>query len=140
MQKSNEATSHSNDQKKLLRYKVLVIDDDLDITTTFREALEGSRSFSVRIYNDPQQALSEFEAGSYDILLLDVRMPYLNGFELYREIKKIDHEVKVCFITAYETYYEQLKRDFPKLDVSCFIKKPVRPDDLIRRLIEELES
>jgi DNA-binding response OmpR family regulator len=140
MQKSNEVTSHSNDQKKLLRYKVLVIDDDLDITTTFREALEGSRSFSVHIYNDPQQALSEFEAGSYDILLLDVRMPYLNGFELYREIKKIDHKVKVCFITAYETYYEQLKKDFPKLDVSCFIKKPVRPDDLIRRIIEELES
>jgi len=97
-------------------------------------------SFSVRTYNDPQQALSEFEAGTYDILLLDVRMPNLNGFELYREMKKIDHKAKVCFITAYETYYEQLKKDFPKLKVSCFIKKPVGPDDLIRQMIEELES
>src|SRR5919109_1363324 len=123
IQNSNEVANHVDDQKKLRRYKILVIDDDQDITTSFKETLENNRSFSVRTYIDPQQALSEFGAGLYDLLLLDIRMPNLNGFELYREMREIDHEAKVCFITAYETYYEQLKKDFPKLNVSCFIKK-----------------
>lgn len=140
IQNSNEVANHVDGQKKLRRYKILVIDDDQDITISFKETLENNGSFSVHTYNDPQQALSEFKAGLYDLLLLDIRMPYLNGFELYRKMREIDHETKVCFITAYETYYEQLKKDFPKLNVSCFIKKPVHPDDLIKRIIEELES
>jgi two-component system, OmpR family, response regulator ChvI len=73
-------------------------------------------------------------------MLLDIRMPKMNGFELYRELKKIDVNPKVCFVTAYETFYEELKKDFPTLAVNCFIKKPIEIDDLIRRIIEELES
>ena len=76
---------------------------------------------------------------SFDINI-DIRMPKLNGIQLDREIIKIDHEVKVCFITAYETFYEQLKKDFPRLNISCFIKKTIEPDDLMGRIIEELES
>ena len=63
-------------------------------------------------------------------------MPKMNGFELIRELKKIDANPKVCFVTAYETYSEELKKDFP----TPFIKKPIEIDDLIRRIIEELES
>jgi CheY-like chemotaxis protein len=120
IQNSNEVANHVNGQKKLRHYKILVMDDDLDITTSFKEVLENNGSFSVRTYNDPQQALSKFEAGLYDLLLLDIRMPNLNGFELYREIKEMDHETKVCFITAYETYYEQLKKRFSEIKCKLF--------------------
>jgi len=73
----------------------------------------------------------------YDLLLLDVRMPKMNGFDLYREMMKIN-EVKVCFITAYEVYYEELKKDFPSINIGCFIKKPIQIPDLIRRIKVEL--
>jgi two-component system catabolic regulation response regulator CreB/two-component system response regulator ChvI len=70
-------------------------------------------------------------------------MPKMNGFELYREIKnirkdKVSKNVKVCFIIAYEVYYEQLKEEFPKMDIACFIKKPISGTDLIKRIKQEL--
>jgi len=105
-----------------------------------KSGLENNGPFSVYAFNDPQEALAAFEANFYDLLLLDVRMPKMNGFQLYRHLKKIDDSPNVCFITAYETYYEELKKDFPTLAVNCFIKKPIEIDDLIRRIIEELES
>jgi DNA-binding NtrC family response regulator len=120
IQNSNEVVNHVNGQKKLRRYKILVIEDDQDITTSFKETLENNGSFSVHTYNDPRQALSKFEAGLYDLLLLDIRMPYLNDSELYREMKEIDYETKVRFITAYETYYEQLKKRFSEIKCKLF--------------------
>lgn len=66
-------------------------------------------------------------------------MPDINGFELYEELKKVDTKPKICFITAYETYYEVLKKDFPKLDIGCFIKKPISLSSLAIRLKAELE-
>jgi DNA-binding response OmpR family regulator len=138
--------------------RVLVVDDDPDITNTFKIGLEEN-GFKVDVFNDPIQALSEFEEQKheedmsssssshyhYDLLLLDVRMPKMNGFELYREInKKISEgggdKVKVCFITAYEVYYESLKEDFPTLNVGCFIKKPVEIQQLVKRIRTELEE
>jgi two-component system, OmpR family, response regulator ChvI len=70
--------------------------------------------------------LSKFTPGLYDLDLFDVRMPKMNGFELYREIEKIDHNLKVCFVTAFVVYYESLKEIFPMAKVSCFIKKTNR--------------
>jgi DNA-binding response OmpR family regulator len=133
--------------------RVLVVDDDPDITNTFKIGLEEN-GFEVDVFNDPIQALSEFEEQKhdedmssshyYDLLLLDVRMPKMNGFELYREIKRKmrggDDKVKVCFITAYEVYYESLKEDFPTLNVGCFIKKPVEIQQLVKRIRTELEE
>jgi len=57
------------------------------------------------------------------LLLLDIRMPKMNGFELYREMRKINSEVKVCFITAYKVYYEQLKEEYPSLNIGMFYQK-----------------
>ena len=69
-------------------------------------------------------------------------MPNMNGFELYREIRKIDDRVKVCFITAFEVYYEELKNRFQhkEEDVRCFISKPIDIDELVIRIKEELNS
>lgn len=122
------------------QYRILIVDDEPDTTLTLKLALEGSGFASVDTYNDPLLALAAFKPATYDILLLDVRMHNMDGFELYKKIHKIDENAKVCFITAYETYYDPLKREFPGLNVGCFISKPIDTDGLINRLKMELQS
>src|SRR5919201_1501077 len=122
-----------NDKKK----RILLVDDEHDITFTFSVGLEDN-GFAVDTFNDPQEALSNFKAGLYDLLLIDVKMPKMNGFELYREIEKIDNKPKVCFITAFEVYYEALKEIFPDLEAGCFIRKPVEITELVKRIKVEL--
>jgi two-component system, OmpR family, response regulator ChvI len=117
--------------------KILIVDDDTDITLAFKKGLEND-GFKVDVFNDPLEALSNFEAAKYDLLLLDIRMPKMNGFELYKEIGKIDNGVKVCFITAFEVYYEALREVFPSMEVECFIRKPIEIGNLVRRIKNEL--
>ena len=81
--------------------KIMLVDDDQDITFGLRIGLEDN-GFKVDAFNDPRLALSNFKPGSYDILLLDIKMPKMDGFELCQEIKKIDNKVKVCFMTAFD--------------------------------------
>ena len=118
---------------------ILIVDDEIDITLAFKKGLE-SNGFLVDIYNDPVIALSNFKSGLYDLLLLDVRMPKMNGFELYQEIEKIDKKAKVCFITAFEVYYQALKEIFPTLEVGCFIRKPIEIEDLVKKINSEINS
>ena len=118
---------------------ILIVDDDLDITLAYKKGLERY-GFLVDIYNDPIIALSNFKSGFYDLLLVDVRMPKMNGFELYQEIEKVDKKAKVCFITAFEVYYHALKEIFPTLEVGCFIRKPIEIDDLVKKINSELHS
>jgi two-component system, OmpR family, response regulator ChvI len=119
--------------------RILIVDDEPGITLAFKKGLEGEE-FEVETFNDPLLALSSFKANSYNLILLDVKMPKMNGFELYQQIEKMDHNVKVCFITAFEVYYEALKEIFPNLEVGCFIKKPIEISDLVNRIKVELES
>jgi two-component system, OmpR family, response regulator ChvI len=121
-----------NDKKR-----ILLVDDESDITIAFRMSLE-SNGFIVDTFNDPQGALSNFKAGVYDLLLIDIKMPKMNGFELYQEIERIDNKVKVCFITAFEVYYKSLRELFPTTNVDCFIKKPITTDELVERIRTEL--
>ena len=118
---------------------ILVVDDEIDITLAFKKGLE-SNGFLVDIYNDPVAALLNFKSDFYDLLLVDVRMPKMNGFELYQEIEKIDKKTKVCFITAFEVYYHALREIFPTLEVGCFIRKPIEIDDLVKRINAEIHS
>ena len=122
----------NNDKKR-----ILLVDDERDITIAFRMGLE-SNGFIVDTFNEPQEALSNFKAGLYDLLLIDIKMPKMNGFELCQEIEKIDNRVKVCFITAYEVYYKSLRELFPAANVDCFIKKPITTDELVERIRTEL--
>ena len=149
---NNNSYQHEGEtqKKEPATYRILLVDDDHDILLTFKEGLEeqddvdkskifvDGAKIQVDTFADPREALSSFKAGVYDLLLLDIRMRDMNGFELYEELKKIDDKPKVCFITAYELYYEALKKDFPDLDVGCFIKKPISIEDLAKKITEEL--
>jgi CheY-like chemotaxis protein len=151
---NNNSYQHEGETRRkesVATYRILLVDDDHDILFTFKEGLEenddavvdksqlfGGAKIQVDTFADPKEALSSFKAGVYDLLLLDIRMQDMNGFELYKELKKIDDKPKVCFMTAYELYYEALKKDFPKLDVGCFMKKPISIEDLATKISKEL--
>ena len=112
--------------------KILIVDDEPDITLTLGKGLEQG-GYDVHVFNDPLVALSNFKPDTYDLLLLDIKMPNMTGFELYRRLKEIDSKVKVCFITAFETYYEKFRQEFfPLEEIKGFIRKPIQIQDLIR--------
>ena len=122
--------------------RVLLVDDEPDLNFTLKMVLEAN-GFKVDSFTDPLSALENFkeEAGMYDLLILDMKMPGINGFELYRQIKKIDDKVKVCFLTASEMYYEEFRKElFPALDKNCYIQKPIQNETLIKRLNEILSA
>ena len=121
--------------------RILLVDDEPDIALAFKICLEDN-GFNVDAFNNPSKALSNFKAGLYDLLLLDIKMPKMNGIEVYQQMKEIDKKVKVCFITASEMhYYEEIRKDiFPILGVKRLIRKPVRIDDLVKDLRDELKS
>ena len=120
--------------------RLLIVDDDVDITLSFSLALEDSGLFVVDTYNDPLVALSNYRPNSYDLLLLDIKMPKMNGFELYDQIKRIDNKVKVCFISAYDVDYASLRELFPSIDIDCIVPKNIiRKPIQIAKLIERIE-
>jgi len=116
-----------------------VVDDEPDVSLLFRNYLESS-GYRVNVYNHPLKALSEFRSGHYDLALLDVRMPHMTGFELYQRLHMIDNACKVCFMTAFETYYRTLKEFFPNLDATCFIRKPGSKEKLLYYVVAKLDS
>ena len=117
---------------------ILLVDDEEDIAKLFKKALERA-GFIVDTYNDPLQSLSNYKAGMYDLLLLDIKMPEMNGFELYKKIRQIDDKTKVCFMTAFEEYYDEFRKTFPDLkDKECFIRKPIGMNDLIKSVKSHL--
>ena len=115
--------------------RVLLVDDEPDLNLTLKINLEEN-GFKVDSFADPLLALENYkEAGVYELLILDIKMPNMNGFELYRQIKKKDDKVKVCFLTAGELDYEQFRKElFPALDNNCYIQKPIENETLIKRL------
>ena len=118
--------------------RILLVDDEPEITETFSLALEDSGLYEVDTYNNPIIALSQFRSNFYDLALLDIRMPDMNGWELYNEIQKKDSHVKVCFISAYSIEDNALIKQFPELKIKCFLPKPVTIKVLLERLETEL--
>jgi DNA-binding response OmpR family regulator len=122
------------------KFKVMIVDDEQDITTIFKMGLEYYQ-FIVTTFNDPVEALSKFRPGMYDILILDIRMPGMNGFQLYTKIRDIDNRVKVCFLTAFDESRREFRALFPFLEeVKCYLKKPVTVGDLVKRLSDLANS
>ena len=96
--------------------RILLVDDEQDITTIAKKGLQRS-GFEVDTFNNPLEALSSFKDNQYDVALLDIRMPSMNGFDLYKKLRKIDSNIKVCFITAFEMYEEEFKKMFPSYNI-----------------------
>ena len=113
--------------------RILIVDDEPDVNLALRTVLEDN-NFIVDSFNDPLRALENFKADLYDLIILDIKMPKKDGFEVYKEILKIDNRVKVCFLTAGDINYRSLKETFPTLDENQFIRKPIENIELIKQI------
>ena len=119
---------------------ILVVDDEPDLTMLCTMSLEHS-GFEVDTFNDSQEALSKFKPGSYDLVILDIKMPKMDGFKLYYEIKKKDNNAKVCFLTASELYYEEFRtNEYNALDKKLFIRKPIDNEELLKEVNKMMSS
>ena len=124
-----------------MKNRILIVDDEDDINLLFKMVLEDN-GFKVDTFNDPVVALQNFTAGSYDLLILDMLMPNMNGFELYEKIRMLDDKIKICFLTASGINHEEIRKkvayatiDYPE---NCFIIKPIENEDLIKRVKAQL--
>ncbi len=113
--------------------RILVVDDEADTNTALHEILEQN-GFIVDSYENPFLALENFKPNFYDLLILDIKMPEMSGFSFYREIKKRDDKMKVCFLTAGEMYYGSYSDIFSSLPVNCFIRKPITNEELLEHM------
>ncbi|MFY9873439.1 MAG: response regulator [Candidatus Nitrosopolaris sp.] len=126
--------------------RILIIDDDEDIALTFKAGIEDSNNYAngnkrIEVYtsNDPILALNEFKPNFYDFLLVDIKMPHMNGFELCEKILVIDINVRICFMSSAEINHEALREIYPSLSLGCFIRKPVTIGYLVKRIMSELD-
>ena len=124
--------------------RILLVDDDPDLTLTFKAGLDGhyygdKKRFEVFTYNDPLLVVKEFKPHFYDLLLTDIYMPNMNGFQLCQKLLELDVNIRVCFISALEINIHALRELYPNVSFGCFIKKPVSIEHLIKRLSAELD-
>jgi CheY-like chemotaxis protein len=142
----NEAYKTLTKEQERFWKRILIVDDDFDVTMTFRAVIEDSNNdadvnkrIEVCTSNDPVVALSEFKPNFYDLLLVDINMPRLNGFELCEKIFAIDINVRVCLMSSGEINWEALREMYPTRQEGCFIRKPVTMDNLLKRIRSELD-
>jgi CheY-like chemotaxis protein len=138
--------SEKNDQQLSERQQkpsssVLLIDDDYDILTTLKLSLE-IKGMSTYGFTDPVLAVAHFRnnAANYDIVVTDIRMPQMNGFEVARAVKEIRPDIKVTFITAFDINKSEFEKVLPSTKADAFITKPVKPStfaEAIKRVREQ---
>jgi DNA-binding NtrC family response regulator len=115
----------------------MVVDDERDILSIIKRGLESKNRFQVETFIDAESALESLKENPddyYDLVLTDIRMPKINGFELYRRIKDSNPHMKIVFITAFEINKEEFSKVIPSLDVIDFISKPVSMSTLMTKL------
>ena len=116
---------------------MLLVDDEPDITFTIKSILNDN-GFQIDSFNDPITALKSYRSNFYDLVILDIKMPKMDGFELYIKIRERDPKVKICFLTAIVTFNEEFRKTRSEIGriiaEECFIQKPIKTEDLIRKL------
>ena len=117
--------------------KILLVDNEADITYALENGLENY-GFSIDSFNDSMLALNSYKSNFYDLVILDIKMPKMDGFELYNKIKEKDPKVKICFLTASELFYEEFRKTRymlgEKLGEEYFIQKPIKTDELVQKM------
>ena len=119
----------------MAKKRVLLIDDDKDINNLFKIYLEKNGRYQIDAYTDPINALFYFKKGLYDLVLLDLKMPQIDGITMYQQLKKIDNNTSICLITADIAYLEQLKEKIPNIE-KYVIYKPI----LLKNLKDKIDS
>jgi DNA-binding response OmpR family regulator len=123
--------------------RILLVDDEADIIFTMKDILE-EEGFKIDTFNDPTIALESYRSNFYDLVILDIKMPKMDGFELYTKIREKDRQVKICFLTASEMYYEKFRKTrlilTKTIGEDYFIQKPINTEDLIRRLTSLMDK
>ena len=117
-----------------IKDRIMLVDDEPDINAALSVVLKRG-GYDVDTFESPLLALERLKPGFYGLIMLDVKMPQMDGFELYREIKKVDKKVKICFLTASELYYESIRKEkFPPVDKELFIIKPISNAELLKKI------
>jgi CheY-like chemotaxis protein len=124
----------------MAKKRICFVDDEPDIILLCKIVLEEG-GFEVYTFTDSLVALTNFKPGFYDLIILDIKMPNMDGFELYRKIKEKDQNTKVCFLTASEMYYETFRKNgFGLVDKDLFLRKPIENDELIKKVNQIIET
>jgi DNA-binding response OmpR family regulator len=117
--------------------KILLVDDEPDVTYTIKKIVEDN-GFKADSFNDPILALNNYKVNFYDLVLLDIKMPTMDGFELYLKIREKDPKVKICFLTVIATFNEEFRKIRlamgKTINEDYFIQKPVEMEDLLKKL------
>lgn len=119
--------------------RILLVDDEPDIAKVLKIGL-GMEGYQVDAFTDPREAISHFKADYYDLLLLDFKMPHMNGFELSMALVKLDSKPKVCFMTAFEVNLAESHAEFPGLKVDAFMKKPLAMNIMVKVIQTTLKA
>jgi CheY-like chemotaxis protein len=123
--------------------KILLVDDEPDVTYTIKNILEDNE-YNVDSFNDPILALNYYKVNFYALVILDIKMPKMDGFELYNKIREKDPKVKICFLTASEMYYEKFRKVRSEIGriigEDSFIQKPIKNEDLMKKLTDIMNS
>ena len=117
--------------------RIMVVDDEKDILRIIKRDLEVTNEFQVETFSSGIEALNAFkkhDLGYYDVIITDIRMPKMNGFELYRQVKELSQSTKIAFITAFEINKDEFNKVLPSIEVKDFIIKPIDMDDLIFKI------
>jgi DNA-binding NtrC family response regulator len=122
-----------------IKTRILAVDDEYDVVFIVKRILEEVGLFQVDAFADPTAALSYFRPDRYDLVILDIRMPYINGLELYKKIKAIDENVKVCFLSAVYDLRDYKQANPALVDAiergkECFIDKPIGSKKLLNHI------
>ena len=142
----SELQKQSEEKLSPFTRRILIVDDNPDIVLTFKKAFEEANqisgkkiSFHVNTYNDPLLALSEFKLDFYDLMLVDINMSKMNGFDFCVKILELDANPRVCFMSSGLINQDGLREQYPSLSIGCFIRKPVTMENLVKRVNAELD-
>jgi two-component system, OmpR family, response regulator ChvI len=130
--------SRLSDGSQTNQKKILIVDDESDVTFTVKVILT-SNGYQVEAFEDPEEALGHFSKDAYFLAFLDIKMPKMNGFELYKKLVEIDKDIKVCFLTAlgeFDEFYRQYKKEdlAPVWGVRHIVRKPIDNSKLLEEV------